>query len=605
MTLRSKGRRNSIRITVLLITAIASLVFLSTGLVLYFSSKAAFRNTIELLRNTATFTIEAVEDEVRDHVQPVEQIVAYISDLVERGEIDPSNRPQLIAAMKGALAGAPQVAGIVLWDRDQKELQILRNPDGTLFIPPVTDIDDPDLMKGIELVKQSGKPTWRSPAHSEGTTYVYVAGPLVRNGTYWGVLVTGVSIGQLSKFVTKTGRDLNMTGFILYGEQSVLAHPELNTEGSGNSFTDSRPLLPLSDLKDPVVRQFHSTDPEDIPELKGMALREIMAGGEDYLVLSRVTTEFGETPWHIGVYAPMDDLDDEIGRLFMSIAAGLVVLGLAIIAAILLARYIARPIRTLSASTERIGRLELADITSLPRSRIRELDDQAIAFNRMLDGLRLFETYVPKSLVSRFIAQGQDYQVTSRETELTVMFTDIIGFTPMSEHMSPGEVADMLNNHFEQVGQCIEAEGGTLDKYIGDAVMAFWGAPEHQPDHARRACRAALAIARAVDEMACKDLGHPPIRLKISVHTGPLLVGNIGAHTRMNYTVIGDTVNTSSRIEALCSEFETGESSIILVSEDTAAQASGDPSLHFEKVGSFNVKGRSEPIGICRLTAAE
>jgi adenylate cyclase len=185
------------------------------------------------------------------------------------------------------------------------------------------------------------------------------------------------------------------------------------------------------------------------------------------------------------------------------------------------------------------------------------------------------------------------------------MFTDIIGFTAMSEHMSPGDVADMLNNHFERVGQCIEAEGGTLDKYIGDAVMAFWGAPEHQPDHARRACRAALAIARAVDDMALKDEGHPPIRLKISVHTGPLLVGNIGARARMNYTVIGDTVNTSSRIEALCSEFVTGDSSIILVSEDTAEQARDDPGLNFEEVGSFNVKGRSEPVKICRLTAAK
>ena len=604
MTVRSE-RRRSVRITVLLITALSSLVFLSTGLVLLLSSKAAYRNTIELLRNTASFTIQAVEDEVRGHVKPVSQIVTYVSGLVERGEIDPSDRKQLIATMKGALAGAPQVAGIVLWDRDERELQILRNPDGTLVMSPERDIEEPGLLEGIELVRKAGRPSWRSPAHSEGTTYVYVAGPLVQNGTYWGVIVTGVSIGELSKFVTRTGRQLQMTGFILYGEASVLAHPELKSDAANRSFSDQTPLLPLRDLKDPVVRQFHTVRPEDIPELDNVAFREINVADTTYLVLSRVNTEFGDVPWHIGVYAPLDDLDDQISRLFASIMAGLGVLGLAVVGAILLARYIARPIRTLSASTERIGRLELADITSLPRSRIRELDDQAVAFNRMLEGLRWFETYVPKSLVSRLIAQGEDYAVKSTEMELTVMFTDIIGFTAMSEHMSPGDVADMLNNHFERVGQCIEAEGGTLDKYIGDAVMAFWGAPEHQPDHARRACRAALAIARAVDDMALKDEGHPPIRLKISVHTGPLLVGNIGARARMNYTVIGDTVNTSSRIEALCSEFATGDSSIILVSEDTAEQARGDPGLNFEEVGSFNVKGRSEPVKICRLTAAK
>ncbi|MGI9413459.1 MAG: adenylate/guanylate cyclase domain-containing protein [Hyphomicrobiales bacterium] len=599
----STEKRRSVRITVLLITAIASLVFLSTGLVLFLSSKAAYRNTMDLLRDTASFTIQAVEDEVRGHVAPVEQIVAYVSGLVERGEIDPSDRGQLIAAMKGTLAGAPQVAGIVLWDHNLKELQILRRPDGTLAVAAERTIVDPGLLQGIELVKKTGRPTWRSPAHSQGTTYVYVAGPLVQDGKDWGVIVTGVSIGQLSKFVTTTGRQLDMTAFVLYGKESVLAHPSLDSGAADASFTDSRPLLPLTELNDPVVRLFHKTRPEDIPELTDVALREIEVDDEDYLVLSRVSTAFGDTPWHIGVYAPLDDLDDQINRLIASLSAGLGVLGLAIVAAVLLARYIARPIRTLSASTERIGRLELADIPVLPRSRIKELDDQAVAFNRMLDGLRWFETYVPKSLVSRLIAQGEDQAVHSSEMELTVLFTDIVGFTAMSEHMPPGDVADMLNSHFERVSQCIEAEGGTLDKYIGDSVMAFWGAPEHQPDHAERACRAALAITRAVDEMAATDTGHPPVRLKIAVHTGRLLVGNIGAQARMNYTVIGDTVNTCSRIEALCSQFDDGGMSVVLVSEDTADRARGDAGLSFEEVGAFTVRGRSEPVKVCRLTA--
>ena len=241
----------------------------------------------------------------------------------------------------------------------------------------------------------------------------------------------------------------------------------------------------------------------------------------------------------------------------------------------------------------------------MPRSRIKELDEQAVAFNRMLDGLRWFETYVPKSLVRRLIA-GQDGQsVPSGEQEVTVMFTDIIGFTAMTEHMAPADVATMLNRQFEVINQCIEAEGGTLDKYIGDAVMAFWGAPEHQPDHAERACRAALHIARAVAEDAADGIEHPPIRLKIAVHTGRLLVGNIGARARMNYTVIGDTVNTCSRIETLCGEFDTGDGSIILVSGDTSAQARTGTGLVFEDAGSFTVKGRQEPVHVSKLTGSQ
>jgi adenylate cyclase len=305
----------------------------------------------------------------------------------------------------------------------------------------------------------------------------------------------------------------------------------------------------------------------------------------------------------VGVHVPLESIDDQVRRLVGSIFAGLGVLAFAILCAVLLARYIARPIHTIAAAAERVGRFELSDIESLPRSRIRELDNQAVAFNRMLEGLHWFETYVPKTLVQRLIARGGENAVPSGEMEVTVMFTDIIGFTAMSERMEPAEVADMLNAHFEIIGNCIEAEGGTLDKYIGDAVMAFWGAPERQEDHAERACRAALRIAEEVDAANTKETSHPPIRLKIAVHTGPLLVGNIGARKRMNYTVIGDTVNTCSRIESLCPKFDSGEGSIILVSGDTAEMASDNTGLSFEDVGSFSVKGRRRKVGVRRLTA--
>ena len=128
------------------------------------------------------------------------------------------------------------------------------------------------------------------------------------------------------------------------------------------------------------------------------------------------------------------------------------------------------------------------------------------------------------------------------------------------------------------------------------------GAPERQPDHAARACRAALKIADAVAAQAGEASGHPPIRLKIALHTGRLLVGNIGAKSRMNYTVIGDTVNTCSRIEGLARDFDDGKGSVILVSGDAAGQASEDASLSFEDVGAFTVKGRQEQVRVCRLT---
>jgi adenylate cyclase len=216
----------------------------------------------------------------------------------------------------------------------------------------------------------------------------------------------------------------------------------------------------------------------------------------------------------------------------------------------------------------------------------------------MVQGLRWLQTYVPRKLVQRLIGATGAPAVEARQADLTVMFTDIVGFTAQSEKMPPAKVAEMLNDHFEMVNGCIEAELGTLDKYIGDAAMAFWGAPEPIPDHAARACRAALAIAEATR----KGIGREPeatAHLKIAIHTGPLIVGNIGARTRMNYTIIGDTVNVCSRIEEIAGSLADHEPVTILVSGEVVSAAGS--SFIFEPLGDRTIKGRKQTVSIWRL----
>ena len=149
--------------------------------------------------------------------------------------------------------------------------------------------------------------------------------------------------------------------------------------------------------------------------------------------------------------------------------------------------------------------------------------------------------------------QAGDDITVSHERVMTVMFTDIRGFSTLAEHMDAKDIADLLNRHFQLLSSCIEAEGGTIDKFIGDSVMAFWGAPEQIPDHAERALRAARAIQRAViaDNRRRRETGEPILAARAGLYTGPVVVGNIGSLSRVNYTVVGDTVNVASRIEAL------------------------------------------------------
>ena len=159
--------------------------------------------------------------------------------------------------------------------------------------------------------------------------------------------------------------------------------------------------------------------------------------------------------------------------------------------------------------------------------------------------------------------------VASRQIEVTVLFTDIVGFSRLAEQLDAAHAASLLNQHFELLAGCVGETDGTVDKFLGDGMMAFWGAPVPQPDHAARAVRAALLIRdrlRAID-------GFPPLRLRLGLHTGPALVGNIGARDRLNYTLVGDTVNVTQRLEQLGKEIAPDDTIVILASAATAAHA--------------------------------
>jgi adenylate cyclase len=220
----------------------------------------------------------------------------------------------------------------------------------------------------------------------------------------------------------------------------------------------------------------------------------------------------------------------------------------------------------------------------------------------MLRSLLWFEIYVPKRLVHRLMARGSAGGIRSVEREVTVMFTDIAGFTSLAEHLSAADAAALLNEHFAMVTSCIEAEGGTVDKFIGDAVMAFWNAPDDQPDHADRACRAALAIRAAIiaSNDAAARQGRVPIRLRVGVHSGPAVVGNIGPANRVNYTAIGDVVNTAQRLEALSKELPgMHPETAILVSATTIVRLGAPGGARL--VGRFHVKGREAEIEVFTL----
>ncbi len=188
----------------------------------------------------------------------------------------------------------------------------------------------------------------------------------------------------------------------------------------------------------------------------------------------------------------------------------------------------------------------------------------ALAYRRATGARRelalLFGQYVPPELVDEMSLQPERYSMGSRSAELTVMFADVSGFSAVAEHMPPAELGAMMNLLFSHLTDVVRAHRGTLDKYIGDSVMAFWGAPLDDPDHARHAVDAAQAMLARLPaihtELAAQ--GWPALRLNIGINTGSMVVGDMGSRHRRAYTVMGDAVNLAARLQAFCSRYGLG-----------------------------------------------
>jgi adenylate cyclase len=205
----------------------------------------------------------------------------------------------------------------------------------------------------------------------------------------------------------------------------------------------------------------------------------------------------------------------------------------------------------------------------------------------------LFGQYVPPELVDKMAADPQKYSMEGKSEQLTVLFSDIVGFTSISESLEPKELSQFINDYLTAMSLVIRNNRGTLDKYIGDAIMAFWGAPVEDPEHARQGVISAMAMQTELDKLRAQMLarGWPDIRIGIGVNTGQMRVGDMGSKLRKAYTVMGDAVNLGSRLEGLTRVYGVG----IIVGPSTK-QVVKD--VVFRELDRVKVKGKDEPVDI-------
>ena len=293
----------------------------------------------------------------------------------------------------------------------------------------------------------------------------------------------------------------------------------------------------------------------------------------------------------------LDEALKPVTQLLWLLAA-LSVTGLAVSFAIgiLIARSVTNPVRLLADSAHKIEQGEYTHQAEVLQQ--DEIGKLAIAFNSMARGLEerdrvrdLLGKVVSPAIAQRLLSQK--IELGGEELAATILFADVRNFTPLCEGRSPTEILALINAYLTRVSGVIDAHGGVVDKYIGDAIMALFGVPFPSDDGPARAVRTALGMrsALALFNRELEGRGIPPLDIGIGINTSIVVAGNMGSPTRLNYTVIGDGVNLASRLEALTRRYDVG----IIVGEATAAAV---PDMEFRELDKVKVKGKSVPVTI-------
>jgi adenylate cyclase len=586
-----------------LTVGIGLLVLLSVGAVMAVNWIA----DRDVVRDFATALVRRVlsadEAALRRHLDAAVHQGDFIAAGIRSGRYK-LGEPAFADFVSGSFAAAPQVNALAVADPDGNMLRVVRLPSDTGVKADRFNVrDDDQLARLANQIRARKEAYWGQPVYRQqrGETFLNYCVPIWNADSYLGFVVLGISTQALSRFAKDLSAPPRSTAFMLYKGDRVLAHPLMAKGTADPSATDTFP--PLRSLGDPVIADLDSLPPIHEFRLRlppDVLARQSSVNGESYFVFAREVSGYKELPITVGTYALARAVDAPIKLLYSATLLAVAMLVASLVAAAIMASAISRPIRRAAKGATAISRLDFDQVAPLGHSRFREIESLAMSFNAMLDGLKAFGRYVPRSLVMRLIKEG-GFGAGTAERVVSIMFTDIVNFTAACEKMTAPEVAAFINHHLTLISACVEHEGGTIDKFIGDAVMAFWGAPARMDNPAAAACRAAIAIqgALAVDNQQRTAAGLSPVRVRIGVHMGAVVVGDIGAPNRINYTIVGDAVNATQRLESLGKTVNPDAEAIVLVSREVAEAA---PGFRFVECGAHLVKGKQQTLDVYQLT---
>lgn len=601
------AQKRRFHITPTLTTVIGTFVAVTAALVLLVQVATSEKVVRSLGGELINVGMDALEQAFSEQIKAIEEAGAYTEAALNSGAVLISKPQETEEYLFGMLSAMEHVSFVIIADKDGNSLQVDRGSGDGVLVPNFVPArqKDPALARLIDASARQTEAFWTEPQFHNARQHTYVTHvqPVHDRGVFEGVIITAMSMHGLSEITADISTEL-VTVFMIHPDGGKLvAHPRL--PDVFDRLTTVSPLVDLEHSPDAFLATLQETKRVRASRYGIDEGHELRVGYDADQQKRFIILEKGEhapesLPVTIGAHFPAEILEQPLDQLSNSILIGMALLGVSLIGAGLLAHRISLPIRRVAHGARAVAELDLENTQELPPSRVRELDDLASGFNSMVAGLNAFRRYVPRALVLELLKEGRAH-APPEEREVAVLFTDIAGFTSASEGMSARDTAEFVNHHLSLLGHEIRSRGGTIDKYIGDSVMAFFGAPHRLENPAELAAQAAIGMDVAIraDNAERAKRGLAPVRVRIGLHVGPLIVGDIGAPDRVNYTVIGDTVNVAARLESLGTEIDDKAEVIILVSKAVADLLSSDFKL--QPVGKHKVKGKQNEIEVVRL----
>ena len=554
-----------------------------------------------------------VREDVASLIAGAEATYGAIATTLSRGVIDVGEEDKREVVFLAQLQGRPTLSWVAFGRRDGTFYAVHKIGEGrfdTIDVdmgpfPREEHIDSYRMIGTAAVQSQSSgtssfdvaaqdwyrnatsAPSWSIAAgpSGDGAAALAYAGRVAQDDRNEGVLAVMIDLTRLSRFLASLQVGLTGGAFVLDRDGRAVVPPAERDGGAGGP----TPVDLLAAARRARDLMLIRTDPVDM-RTSGAS---IGLDGRRYAV---TLTPLDFMGWSVATVIPEEDFLGTVRRTNLGVSSALaaLILGAAFASVLSAGRLIATPLTRLADQIDRVRRFDLGAVRHRP-THLRELDLLSRLIADMAAGLSAFGRFLPVDVVTMLTSEGATAEPGGKVQLVTVLFADIAGFTGLAETMGE-RVFPLLTRYLEIVSDAIVSQGGTIDKFMGDGVMAFWGAPSPDPDQAAAACRAALdCLERIASGDELRDHRGRPLRLRIGINTGEALVGNVGTAHRLNYTAIGDAVNVASRLEGANEDYGTS----ILIGEATRLRLG--PGFDVTLVDRVKLRGRAGSVDVFEL----